>query len=94
VEADPFPYLLLVDAARRPIGWVPPKRIPATGPLTAELASGESPLLDRRTTLKDALAMLIQAEVQAGIVVDERGAVLGLVTADDITSGSRREVPA
>ena len=35
--------------------------------------------------------MLIQAEVQAGIVVDESGAVLGLVSADDITSGPRRE---
>jgi osmoprotectant transport system ATP-binding protein len=92
VRADPFPYLLLVDERRRPIGWVPDDRIPASGPLVGDLVTGTSPLFDRRTTLKDALAMLIQAEVQAGIVVDERGAVTGLVTADDITTGARREV--
>jgi osmoprotectant transport system ATP-binding protein len=91
VGADPFPYLLLVDEERRPIGWVADDRLPASGPLGGDLATGTSPLFDRRTTLKDALAMLIQAEVQAGIVVDERGAVVGLVTADDITTGARRE---
>ena len=53
-----------------------------------------SPLLNRRTTLKDALSMLLDADVQAGIVVDRRGAVLGLVTADMIADvmreGARR----
>ncbi|MEO5705180.1 MAG: ABC transporter ATP-binding protein [Candidatus Limnocylindrales bacterium] len=93
-SADHFPYLLLVDERRRPIGWISQSNIPTAGALTADLATGMSPLLDRRTTLKDALAMLIQAEVQAGIVVDERGGVLGLITADDITSGARREVEA
>jgi osmoprotectant transport system ATP-binding protein len=92
--ADPFPYLLLVDEARRPIGWVAQDRIPASGTLSSDLAVSMSPLLDRRTTLKDALGMLIQAEVQAGIVVDATGAVTGLVTADDITSAGRPEAPA
>ena len=92
--ADAFPYLLLVDEGRRPIGWVSQSQVPQAGALTTELATGMSPLLDRRTTLKDALAMLIQAEVQAGIVIDEAGGVLGFITADDITSGARREVEA
>jgi osmoprotectant transport system ATP-binding protein len=89
--ADAFPYLLLVDEHSRPIGWMPQEEIPESGPLPRDLATGMSPLFDRRTTLKDALGMLIQADVQAGIVVDEAGAVLGLITADDITSGARRE---
>jgi len=82
ILADPFEYLLLVDAGDRPIGWVPERRIPTSGLLEASMAASMSPILDRRTTLKDALAMLIDAEVQAGIVVDRRGTLRGLVTAD------------
>jgi CBS domain containing-hemolysin-like protein len=48
-----------------------------------------SPLLDRRTTLKDALSMIIDAEVVAGIVVDRDGGVLGLVTAESIGAAMR-----
>ena len=48
-----------------------------------------SPLINRRTTLKDALSMLLDADVQAGIVVDRTGAVLGLVTADMIAERMR-----
>jgi osmoprotectant transport system ATP-binding protein len=87
--ADPFPYLLLLDDNRRPLGWIFEREIPASGVLSEEVASGMSPLLDRRTTLKDALARLIEAEVQAGIVVDARGAALGLVTAEMIFEWSR-----
>ena len=65
--------------------------IPANGVLTEAMASAMSPLLDGKTTLKDALAMLIDAEVQVGIVVDGRGAVQGLVTADEITAYGRRD---
>jgi osmoprotectant transport system ATP-binding protein len=87
--ADPFPYLLLVDEANRPVGWVPDDAIPAEGQLMAELAIPMSPLLDRRTTLKDALSLMLDADVQAGIVVDRRGAVLGLVTVDMIADWMR-----
>ena len=88
--ADPFPWLLLVDAMRRPIGWVDQNAIPTSGALTEDMASAMSPLLDRRTTLKDALARLIEAEVQAGVVVDGQGATIGLVTAEMIFDWSRR----
>jgi osmoprotectant transport system ATP-binding protein len=86
---DPFPYLLLVDAAERPIGWIPQHDIPATGRLTEDLAIPMSPLLDLRTTLKDALSLLLDADVQAGIVVDRAGAVLGLLTVDMIADRMR-----
>ena len=89
ILADPFEFLLLVDATNRPIGWIGQRQVPASGILEEEMASPMSPLLDQHTTLKDALAMLIDAEVQAGIAVDERGAVLGLVTADMITERVR-----
>jgi osmoprotectant transport system ATP-binding protein len=89
VRDAPIPYLLLVDDAGRPIGWIPNDDIPASGVLTEELAIPMSPLLDRRTTLKDALSLLLDADVQAGIVVDRHGAVLGLVTVDMIADWMR-----
>jgi osmoprotectant transport system ATP-binding protein len=88
-NADPLPYLLLVDRAHRPIGWVDQDDIPASGALDATLAAPTSPLLDRRTTLKDALSMLLDADVQVGIVVDRGGAVTGLVTVDMIAERMR-----
>ncbi|HEX5239751.1 MAG TPA: ABC transporter ATP-binding protein, partial [Candidatus Limnocylindrales bacterium] len=87
--ADPFPYLLLVDTMGRPIGWVDQDEIPTSGTLGESLAREMSPLLDRRTTLKDALARLIEAGVQAGIVVDAKGAAMGLVTPETILGWSR-----
>jgi osmoprotectant transport system ATP-binding protein len=87
--ADPVPWILLLDDADRPIGWIEAETCPVTGTLREELADGTSPLLDRRTTLKDALSMLLASDVQAGIVVDERGAYEGLVTADMITERIR-----
>jgi CBS domain-containing protein len=55
-----------------------------------------SPLLDRHTTLKDALSMLLAGDVQAGIVIDSRGAYRGIITADQIAErmrAARRATP-
>jgi osmoprotectant transport system ATP-binding protein len=87
--SDAFPYLLLVDADDRPIGWVPRDAIPTEGRLTESMATPMSPLLDRRTTLKDALSLMLEADVQAGIVVDRRGRVEGIVTVDAIAERLR-----
>ena len=88
-KADAFQYLLLVDAADRPIGWVDQDAIPAEGRLTEDIAISMSPLLDGHTTLKDPLSMIIDAEVVAGIVVDREGRALGLVTAETIGAAMR-----
>jgi osmoprotectant transport system ATP-binding protein len=83
---DPMRSVLVLDAANRPIGWIDERAIPREGVISEALAVGASPLLDRRTTLKDALSMLLDADVQAGLVVDRTGALLGLVTADTIAA--------
>ena len=83
-EADPFGYLLMVDDAGAPIGWVAASDIPATGSLDAALANPVSPLVSRRTTLKDALSMMLDADVQAAVVVDRSGKVLGIMTVDRV----------
>ena len=85
----PFPYVLVTDDARRPIGWIPRDRLPARE-LTAEDAEPGSPLLDRRTTLKDALSMLLDADVQAGLVVDRAGALRGMLRLTDIAAWMRQ----
>jgi osmoprotectant transport system ATP-binding protein len=89
--ADPFPYLLLVDADDRPVGWLDDASIPREGTLSAAGAIPMSPLFDRRTTLKDALSMLLDATVQAGILVDRAGRVRGIVTAGMIADWFRAE---
>jgi osmoprotectant transport system ATP-binding protein len=87
--ADPFPYLLLLDEADRPIGWINQHHIPEAGELAASLAIPMSPLLDRRTTLKDALSMMLDADVQTGIVVDRTGSFRGVLTVEAIAGALR-----
>ncbi len=94
ITADPFPYLLLVDRSGAPIGWFDEAEIPATGTLSADAAVSMSPLFAPETTLKDALSMLLDNEVQAGIAVDRGGRVLGLVTDGDIAAAARPDGPA
>ena len=89
VAGDALPYLLLLEPDGRPIGWISGSILPATGVIEASMATTMSPVLDARTTLKDALSMLLAADVQAGLVVDDRGAFVGLVTADMIAERIR-----
>jgi CBS domain-containing protein len=82
-------HLLLVDDAERPLGWLPIARLPGSGRVDASLAEAMSPYLDRRTTLKDALSMLLEAEVQNGIVVDRGGRLRGLLTVGAVIAWMR-----
>jgi osmoprotectant transport system ATP-binding protein len=96
--ADPFPYVLLVDEADRPVGWLDQATIPKEGTLSVDGAIPVAPLLDRRTTLKDALSMLLDADVQAGVVVDRDGRVRGIVTVGMVADwfradGGRGDLP-
>ncbi len=54
-------------------------------PVDAGAATRLSPLLERGTTLRDALSLLLDAAVRSGIVVDDAGRPVGLVTVDAIT---------
>jgi osmoprotectant transport system ATP-binding protein len=86
---EPRGYALLVDADDRPVGWLDLARVPANGRLEADLAVPSSPLVRARTSLRDALSMLLDAAVQVAIVVDDAGKVRGLVTADMIAERMR-----
>jgi osmoprotectant transport system ATP-binding protein len=84
VTVGPIPFLLLLDADDRPLGWVHRNAIPSSGPLDASLADPTSPLLEPHSTVKDALSRLLDADVQAGIVVDREGKAVGVVTIKEI----------
>jgi osmoprotectant transport system ATP-binding protein len=95
--AHPFPYLLLVDTDDRPLGWIQDREIPSSGPLRREHAEPAAPYLERRTTLKDALSLLLSADVLAGVVVDDQRRLLGVLTLDQIAAVLRdaaRQAPA
>ena len=80
-----FEHVLITDDRDRPVGWVHRDAL-TTGTVSVDQVESTSPLLDRRTTLKDALSMLLDADVQAGLVVDRTGALRGMVTVDAITA--------
>lgn len=81
-EGDGF--LLLLDAAGRPEGWVNARR--AQRPLDASMADPSSPLFSRGTRVRDALSLLMAGGVRTGVVVDEAGAYAGIVFLDDLVS--------
>ena len=84
VERDPQPIKI-----GAPIGWIRDADIPEEGSFREDMAVPMSPLLNRRATLKDALSLLLDADVQAGIVVDRHGATTGLLTVEMIAARMR-----
>jgi osmoprotectant transport system ATP-binding protein len=93
--ADPrareFGYVLLSDGDDRPIGWLALDDIAPDDVLNAGHSSAATPILEPETTLKDALALLIEADSLAGIVVDRDGRVAGLLTAEMVIGWLRSE---
>ena len=73
----------------RPLGWVQRGRHPGSGPLTADLAQPTRPILGPRTTLKDALSMMLDADVTAGDRGRPDGRPIGLLTVDQIAEALR-----
>jgi osmoprotectant transport system ATP-binding protein len=79
-QAVDLDFVLLIDDADRPIGWVELADLRHDGAVQEADADPTSPLLDRRTTLKDATSRLLDEEVRNGVVVDRDGRVEGLLT--------------
>ena len=90
-------FVLLVDDDQRPLGWIEVADLPSDGRTAEQFADPMSPLLDRRTTLKDATSFLLDEEVRNGVVVDRDGRVIGLLTLravmDWLQDDRSREVP-
>jgi osmoprotectant transport system ATP-binding protein len=83
--------ILVLDDADRPIGWIPVADLPSEGRVDVSRTIAKSPFLDRRTTLKDATSMLLEADVPAGLVVDRNGRLRGVLTFAAIVAAMRDE---
>jgi osmoprotectant transport system ATP-binding protein len=79
LDNSEVPYALLVDDERRPLGWLSDRAL-AGERITDELRSRPDPVLERDDILRDALSDLLAEEAQYGPVVDERGAVTGVLS--------------
>ena len=86
-----FPYVLVVDDAGRPIGCAGPEQLAGGGSVNASGLVPATPLLTPDTTLRDALSMLLTAQVVAGVVVDADGRATGVLTTDEIGDWFRME---
>jgi osmoprotectant transport system ATP-binding protein len=73
------PYALLVDDEGRPLGWLSDRAL-AGERITDELRSRPEPIIETEDVLRDALSHLLAEEAQYGPVVDERGAVTGVLS--------------
>jgi osmoprotectant transport system ATP-binding protein len=82
-------YLLIVDDANRALGWAAEDDLAGDGAVSAEMANPVSPLVNKRTTLKDALSLMLDAAVQTGVVVDRNQAVQGLLTIEAVAHKMR-----
>jgi osmoprotectant transport system ATP-binding protein len=93
LEDTHSPYVPLVDAEDRPVGWLSRKELQQPGPIGPERAGTPEPLLDRESTLRDALSAMLGSAVQEGLVVDEHGRLLGSLSIEAISGVLRREAP-
>jgi osmoprotectant transport system ATP-binding protein len=91
LRSAPAPYLLLLDADDRPVSWLGRKDLERPGPLQASQGSSPEPLLDRESTLRDALSAMLSSDVLEGLVVDERGRLLGSLSVEAVSSVLRQE---
>jgi osmoprotectant transport system ATP-binding protein len=73
------PYPLLVDDDGRPLGWLSDRALDGER-VTDERRSRPNPVLELEDVLRDALSDLLAEEAQYGPVVDERGAVRGVLS--------------
>jgi osmoprotectant transport system ATP-binding protein len=73
------PYPLLVDDDGRPLGWLSEHALDGEH-VTDERRSRPDPVLELEDVLRDALSDLLAEEAQYGPVVDERGAVRGVLS--------------
>ena len=81
--------VLVVDGAGRPLDWIPVARLDDAPTVPLRPPGGAEPVIDRVTTLRDALSAIFEANSAYGTVV-EGGRCIGLVSASEIAAGFRR----
>ena len=96
VADSEVPYPLLVDDEGRPLGWLSERALQGDR-VGDELRSRADPVLEMDDVLRDALSDLLAEEAQYGPVVDERGAVTGVLSIEILSHALKadpEEVPS
>ncbi len=84
LEGAEVPHALVVDAERRPLGWLSDADLRAdTVPHKPD--SGPEPLLDLDDVMRDALADLLQTETQYAPVIDAQRRIAGVLSVEIIS---------
>ncbi len=82
-------WLLLLEDDERPIGWVHRRRLNGVGTVSRDLADPTEAILTPRMSLRDALSMMLDADVVTGVVVDDLGRAQGVLTVERIAGALR-----
>jgi osmoprotectant transport system ATP-binding protein len=83
-------HVLVADDVGRPLDWLAMSRLAGADAIPARPSGGAEPIIDRVTTLRDALSAMIEADSAYGTVVNGNGRCVGLVGAAEIAAGFRR----
>ena len=83
-------HVLVADRVGRPLDWLPMSRLAGADTVPERPPGGAEPIIDRVTTLRDALSAIIEADSAYGAVVNGNGRCVGLVGAAQIASGLRQ----
>jgi osmoprotectant transport system ATP-binding protein len=77
-------WVLVVDSARRPQGWLADTGGSSAGPITAERLNLGGTLAAQHGSLREALDAALSSPSGRGVIVDEAGRLAGTVTASEI----------
>jgi osmoprotectant transport system ATP-binding protein len=91
LERSERAFVLLIDDQDHPLGWLSRRELQQPGQLRADRAWSPEPLLDKESTLRDALSAMLGSAVHEGLVVDEHGRLLGSLSIEALSSVLRQE---
>jgi osmoprotectant transport system ATP-binding protein len=75
-------WVLVIDADRRPLGWIEPGRI--TAPIRPEMLRRGGTVARAGGPLRNALDAALSSPSRRGVIVDDEGALLGTVRAYEV----------
>src|SRR5450631_299096 len=75
-------WILVVDAGRRPLGWIEPDKI--TAPIEPEMLQRGGTVATAGGPLRNVLDAALSSPSRRGVIVDDQGAILGTIRAHEV----------
>ncbi|PWD50418.1 proline/glycine betaine ABC transporter ATP-binding protein [Serinibacter arcticus] len=83
-QLSPSTWVLVVDEARRPVGWLNGTRQQLVASRGPEALAGLGTLTTPSRTLRQLLDAVLSSPSERGVVIDDDGALLGVVDAPEV----------